>query len=364
MDSKEIARRRRSSNPGTSPGFQMSTVHADEIPPVLSIMEFDPNELRDAHDVSIEVCDRSLANDDIITWVHVQGMPSQDVLSGLSKAFGHHTLALEDILNLGQRPKVEDYDEELFIVVNYAFLDEVNEAHLEQVSLFLGKGYLVSFCHGEQDIFEPVRHRLRAGGASRIRTRGPDYLLYSLLDLVVDSGFPMVEVINDRLEDLQEQALKEPTRELLSELHHMRRTLIALRRGLSPQRDVINALLRDEYAQIQKDNRVYFRDCHDHAQRVLESLETLRELVLSSQEIYMSSLSNRMNDIMKVLTMIATIFIPLSFFTGLYGMNFDPNVSPWNMPELGTRYGYPILLLFLTTVAGVMVWFFKRKDWF
>jgi magnesium transporter len=327
-------------------------------------MDFDDQQIDEVPDASLERCDASLESEDTTTWLHVQGAPSAQILEALSRSFGHHTLALEDILNLGQRPKVEDYDEELFVVMNYPVLDKDGDVQLEQVSLFLGSGYVVSFHEGAEDIFEPVRQRLRSGRSSRIRTRGADYLLYTLLDLIVDSGFPALEHISSRLEELEEQALAEPSRELQSQLHQIRRTLIALRRGLGPQRDVLNALIRDEHPLVHERNRVYLRDCHDHALRILDTLDTLRELVLSNQEIYMSSLSNRMNDIMKVLTMIATIFIPLSFFTGLYGMNFNRDTSPWNMPELDSYYGYPLLLLFLVVVAGLMLWFFKRKDWF
>lgn len=347
--------------PGKSPGLDAQQSTPGHPGGAISVFDFSPEQLTEIQDASLDDI-QSCINNGNITWVHVQKKPSTELLRTLATFFQLHPLAIEDVANLRQRPKLEMYDHGCFVVVHLPVLCG-SDASLEQISLFLGERYVLSFHEGEEDVFEPVQRRLRGEGSGRIRSRGSDYLLYALIDLVVDSAFPVIDELGDRLEELEEQVLKEPKREYLDDLHGMRRKLIMLRRGLAPQREVLNTMIRDDHPYILEPTKIFLRDSYDHTLRIQEALESFRELVLNTQEIYMSSLGMRMNEIMKVLTIIATIFIPLSFITGLYGMNFNTQISPWNMPELNAYFGYPVLLLVLTIAITGMLIYFRLRDW-
>ena len=296
-----------------------------------------------------------------LTWVHVQGRPTVGSLHQLGEAFGLHPLAVEDVLNTGQRPKIEPFDHQLFVVLSLPLMAD-DEVEVHQVSFFMNRTFLVSFCEGEFDPFLQTVKRLHDGGA-RLRHRGVDFLLYSLLDIVIDQGFPVLENFGLQLEELEERILAQGGREILGKIHVVKRELILLRRMLWPQREVINQLLRDESDLIKGETRLYLRDCYDHTVQVMDLLETYREMTSSMLDIYLSSVNNRMNDIMRLLTVISTIFIPLTFIVGLYGMNFDRNASPWNMPELGWRFGYPLVSLLMVMIALGLLIFFRRKRW-
>jgi magnesium transporter len=294
--------------------------------------------------------------------LHVQGTPSEELLRSVGEAYHLHPLALEDVLHIGQRAKLEAYDEEVFAVlgVPQAVGDRIESA---QLSLFLGDTWVVSFFSGEHDPFDGVRSRA-ARADSSIRRRGVDYLFYALLDTAVDLSFPTMEDLGERIEALELTVFDNPSREALDEIHHLKREFLLLRRILWPQRDMLNGLIRDEHEQIHEATKLYLRDCYDHSAHALDLVETYREMASSLLDIYLSSLSNRLNDVMKVLTIIATVFIPLSFVVGLYGMNFDRSASPWNMPELGMRFGYPVLWLVMLAIVAGMLTYFRRKRWF
>jgi magnesium transporter len=231
----------------------------------------------------------------------------------------------------------------------------------EQLSLFLGQGFVVTFQERVGDCFDPVRARLRKGGP--IRTRGPDYLTYALIDALVDSWFPVLEQHGERLEDLEDEILVHPARRTIARIHELRRDLMALRRAVWPLRDALGALCRDPTPLIAGETRTYLRDCYDHAVQIIDLLESGRELSADLTDAYLSNINNRMNEIMKVLAVIATIFLPLSFIASVYGMNFHTDKSPWNMPELAWRFGYPFALgLMVLTVIG-MLFFFWRRGW-
>ncbi len=297
-----------------------------------------------------------------ITWTHVQGPVDAALLQRLREVFKLHPLAVEDVLNSGQRPKLESYDDHLFAVMSLPVMRE-DQPVTEQVSLFLGHGFVLSFHPGAQDPFEPVRRRLR-GGTGSMRGRGADYLVYALMDLTVDQGFPLLEELGERIEDLEEELLRNPAPETLREIHRLKRELLFLRRMLWPQREVINSMLRDGDHLIREETRLYLRDCYDHTIQIMDLLESYRDMTAGMVDVYLSSVSNRLNDVMRVLTIIATIFIPLTFITGIYGMNFGNNTkSPWAMPELNWYYGYPAILLVLLAVALLLLLFFKRKGW-
>ncbi|MBT3287435.1 MAG: magnesium/cobalt transporter CorA [Victivallales bacterium] len=289
-----------------------------------------------------------------VLWLNINGLGNADFLLGMNTELGFHPLALEDTLSVPQRPKADEYEGHLCAVVRMFHYD--GKLEREQLSILLGENVLVTIQEREGDCLDTVRHRLREG-SGQVRSRPAGYLLYALLDAVVDSYFPLLEEAGERIEDLQELAMLDASETTLGCIHQMRRDLLELRRAVWPLRDALGALLRSESAFFADETRVYLRDCYDHAVQVLDITETYRELAGSLMDIYLSSLSNRMNEVMKVLTIIATIFIPLTFIAGIYGMNFE------NMPELHWAWGYPAVWGLMLVTTAVMVVYFRRKGW-
>ena len=347
--------------PGTPPGTLTEVSTSAEKPLKIRLVDYRADEITIRDDLTAGECSPYLQRDSI-TWVHVQGHPTEAVLDELGAAFNLHPLAMEDILNTGQRPKIEPFEDQLFIVMGLPSMDN-DLVEVRQVSFFFSKNFLMSFYQEEFEPFEPVVKRLQSDG-SRLRSRDADFLLYSLLDIVVDRGFPVLESFGMQLEELEEEILGGNRSETLEKIHIMKRELILLRRMLWPQREVINQLLRGDHDLVHENTMVFLRDCYDHSIQVMDLLETYRDMTTSMLDIYLSSVSNHMNDIMRVLTVIATIFIPLTFIVGVYGMNFDPGAGPWSMPELRWPYGYLLVWLLMIAIAGVMLAFFRRRRWF
>jgi magnesium transporter len=271
-------------------------------------------------------------------------------------------------VNLHQRPKVEAYDGYLFIVLRMpvalpsAVDAPPSRLETEQVTMALGRDFVVTFQERPGDSFDPVRHRLRSPGG-QIRERGPDYLVYALIDAAIDAFFPILEAYGEQVEELEDDVVAQPGNTQIARIHELKRNLMTARRALWPLRDMVNALLREDSLLIEKQTLIYLRDCHDHVIQLIDMIETYREICSGLIEIHLSSVSNRMNEVMKVLTIIATIFIPLTFIVGVYGMNFDPTAGPLSMPELGWRYGYPGILVLMTLIAvGLLIWF-RSKGW-
>ncbi|MCS6804881.1 MAG: magnesium/cobalt transporter CorA, partial [Blastocatellia bacterium] len=277
-----------------------------------------------------------------VTWIDVTGVHDIELIQQLGQKFGLHSLALEDVVNTGQRPKIDEYDDHFFIVLRELQWQEGLIA--DQISLFFGEKFVITIQELEGDVFDPVRERLRRG-RTRIRQLGADYLAYALLDKLVDEMFPILELYGERLEDLEDGLIERPTRALLHEVHRIRRDLVVMRRTVWPEREVVNILLREDSHLISAETKLYLRDVYDHTVQIVEIIETYRDIVGGMLEVYLSSVSNRMNEVIKVLTIISTIFIPLTFIVGIYGMNFNTDVSPWNMPELNWYYGYPAVML-------------------
>jgi magnesium transporter len=352
--------------PGTQPGTLVETVC--EAPLRIILVEFTDDSFEErvitspADCISPEEC-REYLDSPSKTWIHVQGCVTPDTLRQLGQLFGLHVLALEDVLNTGQRTKLEDYDSQLFLVMHLPVrTDSGMEA--QQVSLFLGRNYLISFHAGAQDPFEPVRARLRQH-VGRIRQRGTDFLLHALVDLIVDQGFPLLEELGEDIESIEHALLGEAGEGVLGRIHHLRRELLLLRRLIWPQSEVLRQLLHEDYGCIEDKTKLFLRDCHDHALHILELLESYREMTSVMLEAYLSSASNRLNDVMRVLTVIATIFMPLTFIVGVYGMNFSVNeTSRWAMPELRWDYGYPAVWLLMALVVVGMLVYFRRRKWF
>jgi len=297
-----------------------------------------------------------------VTWVNVDGLGDTTVITEIGALFGFHKLALEDVVHTHQRAKVENYGAHMFIVARMPIID--GDGATEQIGIFLGDKYVVTFQeHSGGDCLNPVRVRIRAA-MGQIRNKGTDALTYAILDSIIDHYFPIVESAGDKLDDIEEEILRLADRSVVSRLHAVKRSLIAVRRAVWPLRDALNSMVRDESQRFTAETKIYLRDCYDHTVQIIDLLETYREIAGGLHDLYLSMISNRTNDIMRVLTVISTIFIPLTFIVGLYGMNFDINKSPLNMPELHWYWGYPAVLLLMTGVAGSLVLYFVRKGWF
>jgi magnesium transporter len=343
---------------GTSPGTLIS--HADAGPPVIRAMVYGPDGLDEiAVDGVAELAE--LRGREGVLWIDVVGVGDADTVAALGEMFQLHRLALEDVINVHQRPKVEEYDDYLFAVTRMAALGD--RVDTEQVSLFLGSDWVVTFQERPGDCWDLVRERLRQS-RGRIRSQGADYLFYALLDAVVDQVYTVLEEFGARLELLEEVVIAQPRKELVGVIHGARRDLIALRHAVWPMRDAMGQLYRDPHPLVSEGTRLYLRDSYDHTVQLMDLLENFREMSSSLMEVYLSSVSQRMNEVMKVLTIIATIFIPLTFIAGVYGMNFDPEVSPWNMPEIQWYWGYPAVMAFMFSIGVGLLGFFKWKGWF
>lgn len=296
-----------------------------------------------------------------VIWVNVDGLGDAEVIKQIGEIFNLHRLALEDVVHVRQRAKVDEFDQYLFIVAR--MIDRSGERiGTEQLSMFLGRNFVLTFQERAGDCLDAIRQRAK-DKRGRLRESGPDYLAYSILDAVVDEYFPILEADGDRLEHLEDSVLTDPGPAVAAQVHQIKRELLVLRRGIWPLREAIGALQRGSSTLISAETRLYLRDCHDHTFQVLDLVEVYRELSSGLLEMYMTSVSYRMNEIMKVLTIIATIFIPLTFVVGIYGMNFDPDTSVWNMPELRSKYGYPIVMAAMALIAGGMMLYFWRKGW-
>ena len=352
---QKFARRR--IKPGASPGTLAVDPHAP--PPRLRLVAYGPDEL---HEVEIADPDdlRAWRGRLPVIWVNVDGLGDVDLLARLGEVFDLHQLALEDVVHVPQRPKVEAYGDQLFVVLRQS--RRADQLETEQFSLFLGPGFVLSFQEHEGDSLEPVRERLRKG-RPRLRRGGPDYLAYSLMDAVVDGFFPLLEQYGEQIESLEEEVLSDPEAGVVSRLHMVKHDLVTLRRYAWPMRDALGSLSREDSPMLEEGTRLYLRDCHDHAVQLLDLVETYRDVSTGLIDLYLSSISNRMNEVMKVLTIIATLFIPLGFIAGLYGMNFNTELSPWNLPELNWRFGYVFALGVMAATVVVMLVYFRRKGW-
>jgi magnesium transporter len=348
--------------PGALPGTL--TIEDDAPPPVITLIDYCE---ASATRIPINEPEEAIPYLDAesISWVDVKGLGSEDILKRLGDIFNLHPLVLEDIVNVPQRPKVEEYGDQLLLITRMVMLKDSGRGFFtEQVSFILGKNYLLTVQEEpEYDSFGPVRERIRLGKGN-IRSRGADYLAYCLLDSIVDGFFPVLETYGEELEELEDEVVAKPVRTTLEKIHTIKRELLNLRRSIWPMRDAISALIRDGEDLLQDEARMYLRDCYDHAVQVLDMVETYREVASSLMDVYVSSVGNRMNELMKQLTLISSIFIPLTFIVGVYGMNFNPDASPWNMPELNWYWGYPLCwAVMLLTSAGLLFYFWKR-GWF
>lgn len=306
---------------------------------------------------SMEECREALVTPSV-SWVNMIGLHDVSQFKQIQDVFGIHPLVLEDILSTAQRPRMEDYGDYIFIVLRLIYLDpESRHIISEQVSMILGKDFLLSFQESSGSVFNQVRDRIRTS-KGRLRRSGADYLAYCLLDTIIDSYFVVLEEVGERIEDLQEQVTGRPKPSVLELIHRTKRDMIILRKALWPVRELISGLIKIETDLIEESTDVFLRDVYEHSIQIMETIEMLRDMLSSALDIYLSSASNKMNEVMRVLTVISTIFIPLTFIVGVYGMNFE------NMPELKMKYGYAGIWGVMILVAGCMIFFFKKRRWF
>lgn len=289
-----------------------------------------------------------------VTWVNVDGLGDVELIAGLGEVFELHPLALEDVLNLPQRPKVDVYDNHLYVVLGILHYEK--ELMSEQASMFVGRNFVVTFQEDVGDCLDPIRERLRKG-TGNLRRLGADYLMHAILDAILDHYFPYLERLGERVEDLEDRVVGSPERGAIAEIHDLKRQLVYLRRCAWPLRDAVDALLRGDSPFVKPPTRLYLRDCYDHVVHILDVIQTCREIASSLVDVYLSSISNRLNQVMKVLTVIATIFMPLTFLAGVYGMNFR------HLPEVEWHWGYLAFWLVIVGITLFMLWLFRRKGW-
>ena len=348
---------------GYRPGAAPGTLEIDpEAPlPRVTVIAYDEQRIVELADIDIDRLP-GLIEEYAVTWIDVDGLGDAGLLSRLGELFDLHPLALEDVVHVPQRSKMEPYGDVLFLVAHMIERrDGVIDA--EQLSLFLGQGWVLTLQERDGDCLGPVRERLHLG-RQRLRYTGADYLAYALLDSVVDHGFPVLDQVEDELDELEDDVIRQRRHDdVIFEIQTLRSELRDLRRRIAPVRDTTASLMRHDTPLICDETRLFLRDCHDHSIRLVELLESLRERAASLTDLHLSMVGYQMNEIMKTLTIIATIFIPLSFIAGFYGMNFDPHASRWNMPELEWVYGYPFAVGLMVAVAVTLLIFFRRRGW-
>jgi magnesium transporter len=348
---------RRGSKTGLAPGTLVHIGEKKAEKVVIRVLAYNSEKLIEKDLQTVEECLEFKGQHDINLWINVDGLDRVDIIEKLGGYFDIHPLTLEDVLNTGQRPKTEDYGSYIYTVLKMMLLDtERKEIIIDQVSIIIGPNYLLSFQERQGNVFDPVWERFE-NPASRLRKSGVDYLAYSLIDAVIDNYFLILEKFGDEIEYLEEELVIQPGPEALRTIQKYKRDLILLRKSVWPLRELINGLQRIESDLIRVTTRIYLRDIYDHTIQVIDSVEDFRDILSSMVDIYLSSVSYRMNDVMKVLTVIATIFIPLTFVAGVYGMNFE------YMPELKWRWGYPAIMLVMTFLGVSMFLYFKKRKW-
>jgi len=348
--------KKRSKKAGLPPGTLVHIGEEQGERTRIRVLEYDEVNFHERGLESLEEC-FLFKKEPTVTWVNVEGVHEVAVLEKLGNCFGLHPLVMEDILNTDQRPKIENYGEDLFIVLKILSYDESKgEIGAEQASLVLRANAVLSFTEKEKSVFTPIQDRLR-NGKGRLRKMGADYLVYTLLDIIVDHYFAILEKLGEKVEELEEILLANPSAAVLQQIQTLKKEMIFLRRWVWPLREVINSLEKGESSWIREGTRFYLRDVYDHTVQVMDTIEIFRDMLSGMLDIYLSSLNNRMNGVMKVLTIIATIFMPLTFLAGVYGMNFK------HMPELEWRWGYPVVWIIMASVVVFMLISFRRKKW-
>ena len=348
--------KRHAKKAGSSPGTLIHIGEKKTEKARITLIDFDEDHLQERQLGNIEEA-FSLKDLPTATWINIDGLHEIDVIEKTGEHFNIHPLVLEDILNTGQRPKAEEFENVIFVVLKMLDYDKATKKiRSEQFSLVLGSNFLITFQEIPGDVFSVVRERIRTP-KTRIRKSGCDYLAYALIDAIVDHYFIILEALGDKIEDLEAELLDIPSRETMEIIHGLKQEMIYMRKHIWPIREIINSLVKSESSLIQEQMHIYFRDVYDHTIQVIDTIESYRDILGGMLDIYLSSISNKMNEVMKVLTIIATIFIPVTFIAGVYGMNFK------YMPELEWRWGYFMVWGLIVVLAGIMIGYFKKKQW-
>ncbi len=323
----------------------------------ITLISYDEAQYQEREIKKIEEC-FPFKGKPVITWLNINGIHDAEIMGKIGEHVGLHPLLLADIMNTDQRPKIEDFGDYIFIILKmiYCCNEKKNEIEIEQVSLILGLNFVISFQEREGDVFNSIRERIRIG-KGKMRKSGADYLAYTLIDAIVDNYFVILEGTGEKIEEMEEKLLANPTPNTLQGIHHLKREMIFLRKSVWPLREVISGLERTESSLIEESTGIYLRDVYENSIQVIDTIETFRDMISGMLDIYLSSISNKMNEVMKVLTIIATIFIPLTFIVGIYGMNFA------YMPELQWHWGYFGVLFIMAVVSIIMLIYFRKKKW-
>lgn len=349
--------KRISKKAGSAPGTLVHIGEKKTDRTTITLIEYDADRSSSRRISSLEELEALPADSDAVRWINVDGLHDMSLIETIGRMFDIHPLTLEDIVNTGHRPKAEEFDSYLYTIIKMLHYREGDTViSSEQVSFIIRDRLLISFQEEEGDVFEPVRERIQKG-KGRIRRSGSDYLAYALMDTVVDHYYQILETFGEELELLEETVLENPKQESLNRIHELKRETIYMRKQIWPLRETINGLSRDESTFVTETTQIFMRDVYDHTIQVIEIMESYRDIVTGLIDLYMSGISNKMNEVMKVLTIIATIFIPITFVAGIYGMNFE------NMPELGLRWGYAGVWGIMLGIVALMVGYFKRKKW-
>lgn len=343
---------------GASPGTLIADPSAE--PTRLTLTLIAANKSKTVQDAGIGDVVKNLDRWPVL-WLDCTGLADIALIEEIGQTFGLHPLALEDVVNAGQRPKVDFYDDHAFVVLS--MIDDTATLRYEQIAVFFGEKFVVTFQERAGDPFDPVRKRVESSTSSRLRTRGADYLAYALIDAIVDSYFAPIEACGEVAEKVEDEMLQGPQKRQMQQLQQMRRSINVLKAVLWPLRDALATLIRNDAPYVKAETKVFFNDTLDHAMRLIQMVETERDTMTGLIEMHLSLSQARTNDIISLLTIVSAIFIPLTFLVGVWGMNFDPDASPWNMPELRAYYGYPSALLFMFGVAIGLVAFFRWKKW-
>lgn len=339
----------------SSPGTIKSAGKKRGAPVKLHILDYNETDLTEK-DLKSVAESLPFKDSPTVTWLNITGVHDENIIHEIGENFKIHPLVLEDITNTTQRPKMEEHDDYLFVIIKMAYLDEKSEVALEQLGLLVGKDYVISLQEKEGDVLEGLRDRIR-NNKGKIRKLGSDYLMHGIIDAVVDHYFSVLERIGEEIEDLEEELMQSASQKLLTKIYHLKQELVFLRKSIWPMREVVSALQRAENKLISPGTSVYFRDVYDHTVQVVETVETFRDMASGMLDLYLSTISNKMNEVMKVLTIFAAIFIPLTFIAGVYGMNFE------FMPELKWRLAYPAWWVMVISLTIGMLIYFKKKKW-
>jgi len=348
--------RKRSEKVGLPPGTLVHIGERKAVKERITIIDYDETQFQERE---LETIEESFPFRDTptITWINIEGLHQLEIIEKVGRHFNIHPLILEDIANTEQRPKMEDFDDYIFLILkNLCFEEKERKIKVEQVGLILGSNFVISFQEGDGNVFDPVRRRI-INGKGRIRKMGADYLTYALTDVIVDGYFLILERIGDRIEDLEEELIDEPGPETMHSIHNLKREMLLFHKSVWPLREVLSKLEKGESDLFRESTELYLRDVYEHTIHVIDTIDTFRDMLSGMLDLYISSISNKMNEVMKVLTIIATIFIPLTFIAGVYGMNFR------YMPELEWRYGYPMILLVMLIIGLGMMIYTKKKGW-